>query len=141
LVSTIDDLHQFLQFDGTKDEIYRAIRGRNLLETKMQAIRNCEQQDLGVILAATLVPRVNINNIGNIIRFALENISVVRGVHFQPVSYFGRYPEHPTDADRLTLPELMRYLGACRASQYRCGVSSHIDETMPRDGTRRNIVA
>jgi len=32
-------------------------------------------------------------------------------------------------------------LGACRASQYRCGVSSHIGETMPRDGTRRNIVA
>ena len=100
----------FLQFDGTNDEIYRAIRGRNLFETKLQAIRNCEQQDLGVILVPTLVPRVNINNIGNIIQFALENISVVRGVHFQPASYFGRYPEHPTDADRLTLPELMRYL-------------------------------
>ena len=35
---------------------------------------------------------------------------MIRGVHFQPVSYFGRYPERPTDADRLTLPELMRYL-------------------------------
>ena len=47
----------FLQFDGTKDEIYRAIRGRNLLETKMQAIRNCEQQDLGVILASDPSPK------------------------------------------------------------------------------------
>ncbi len=100
----------FLQFDGTNDEIFRAIRGRKLFETKLQAIRNCERQGLGVILVPTLVPRVNINNIGNIIQFALENISVVRGVHFQPVSYFGRYPEHPADSDRLTLPELMRNL-------------------------------
>ena len=62
----------FLQFDGTEDEIYRVIRGRNLFETKMQAIHNCEQRELGVILVPTLVPKVNINNIGNIIRFAIE---------------------------------------------------------------------
>ena len=82
----------FLQFDGTHDEIYRALRGGPLLEAKLKAIHHCEQQELGVILVPTLVPRINTNDIGTIIRFALENIRVVRGVHFQPVSYFGRYP-------------------------------------------------
>lgn len=32
---------------------------------------------------------------------------MVRGVHFQPVSYFGRVPELPKDEDRFTLDELM----------------------------------
>ncbi len=33
---------------------------------------------------------------------------VVRGIHFQPVSYFGRFPKAPSDEDRMTLPRLMR---------------------------------
>ncbi|TGE39289.1 hypothetical protein E4K67_07570 [Desulfosporosinus fructosivorans] len=32
----------------------------------------------------------------------------VRGVHFQPVSYFGAYPKTPTDCQRITLPEVIR---------------------------------
>jgi uncharacterized radical SAM superfamily Fe-S cluster-containing enzyme len=31
----------------------------------------------------------------------------VRGVHFQPVSYFGRIPKIPTDRDRITIDELI----------------------------------
>jgi len=31
-------------------------------------------------------------------------------VHFQPVSYFGRIPETPRDADRITLPEVMEHI-------------------------------
>jgi 7,8-dihydro-6-hydroxymethylpterin dimethyltransferase len=100
----------FLQFDGTDDEIYRALRGGPFLKAKLDAIHNCRDQELGVILVPTLVPYVNTNNIGDMIRFALENINVVRGVHFQPVSYFGRYPGPPSDAGRITLPELIRSL-------------------------------
>ncbi len=102
----------FLQFDGLDDEIYLKLRGASLLETKIRAVRNCERCGLGVILVPTLVPGINTDDIGNIIRFALENLSVVRGVHFQPVSYFGRYPEKPADSSRLTLPELMRMIEA-----------------------------
>ena len=46
--------------------------------------------------------------IGEIIRFALERTPTVRGVHFQPISYFGRYPQSPKDQDRITIPELIR---------------------------------
>lgn len=97
----------FLQFDGTSDEIYKKLRGRGLLEEKTRAIEACGKYGIGVVLVPTLVPGVNTQNIGDIIRFALRYISAVRGVHFQPVSYFGRVPKPPEDKDRLTLAELM----------------------------------
>jgi len=54
------------------------------------------------------VPGVNTDNIGGIIEFALRHAPSVRGVHFQPISYFGRYPHPPRDADRITIPEIIR---------------------------------
>jgi len=97
----------FLQFDGTEEEIIAALRGRPLLSQKIAAIENCAANDIGVILVPVLKPGVNDQNVGDIIRFALRYAPAVRGVHFQPISYFGRYPIAPTDADRLTIPDVM----------------------------------
>lgn len=97
----------FLQFDGTRDEIYHQIRGRALLEQKLQALANCVAQGVGVVLVPTLIPGVNTGDIGNIIRLALSNMPVCRGVHFQPVSHFGRYPSAMDQAARITLPEVI----------------------------------
>ena len=41
------------------------------------------------------------------IDFALKNTPTVRGIHFQPVSYFGRTSFKPENKDRITLPELI----------------------------------
>ena len=98
----------FLQFDGTRDEIFQTIRGRALLEKKMAAIENCARLDIGVVLVPTLVPGVNTDDIGNILKLALAHMPAVRGVHFQPVSYFGRYPQTPDDQMRVTIPEVIR---------------------------------
>jgi uncharacterized radical SAM superfamily Fe-S cluster-containing enzyme len=100
----------FLQFDGMNDDIHQTLRGGFLLKRKMAAIENCRQQGLGVVLVPTVVPGVNDLELGSIIQFALENLDVVRGVHFQPVSYFGRYPVPPSDMDRITIPEIIRKL-------------------------------
>lgn len=100
----------FLQFDGTEDAIYETLRGRPLMELKKQCIRACAEANIGVVLTAVLKPGVNIDNIGAIVRFAMDHMPSVRGVHFQPVSYFGRYPSQPRDKDRITLPEVMREL-------------------------------
>ncbi|WP_306535864.1 radical SAM (seleno)protein TrsS [Geobacter sp.] len=100
----------FLQFDGVDDVIYRTLRGRALLEQKLQAVRNAGEAGLGVVLVPTLVRGVNTDAIGAIVRQALHLAPIVRGIHFQPVSYFGRFPELSGDGDRFTLPELMRCL-------------------------------
>lgn len=100
----------FMQFDGINDVVYRRLRGQNLFEIKQKAIENCAQHHLGVVLVPTLVPGVNTGQIGDIVRYALSGMPVIRGVHFQPVSYFGRYPTVPHDSDRITLPEVLQAL-------------------------------
>jgi uncharacterized radical SAM superfamily Fe-S cluster-containing enzyme len=98
----------FLQFDGTEDDIYLRVRGKRLLHEKRRAIEVCNEQGIGVVLVPTVIPGVNDHNLGDILKQAVAWSPVVRAVHFQPVSYFGRFPRQPTDADRITLPELMR---------------------------------
>jgi uncharacterized radical SAM superfamily Fe-S cluster-containing enzyme len=100
----------FFQFDGVDDETYRSLRGRALLDEKLRAVENCGEAGLGVILVPTLVRGVNTNSIGALVRRALHLAPTVRGIHFQPISYFGRYPKGPSDEVRFTLPELMRCL-------------------------------
>jgi len=102
----------FLQFDGVTGEVYRQTRGRDLLATKLQAIRNCGDAELGVVLVPTLVPGVNLHQIGDILCLAVSHAPAVRAVHFQPISYFGRYPQPPQDCDRVTLPEVMQAIEA-----------------------------
>lgn len=97
----------FLQFDGTEDAIYTTLRGRPMLQEKLKAIEVCRALNLGVTLVPTVVPGVNDGNIGALLRFGLRESPAVRGVHFQPISYFGRYPAPPADRDRITLPELL----------------------------------
>lgn len=98
----------FLQFDGITDETYRKIRGRNLLDKKLAAVEACGRHGLGVVLVPTLVPGVNTDEIGKLVKKALELSPAVRAIHFQPVSYFGRFPSIPDNGDRFTLPRLMR---------------------------------
>ena len=97
----------FLQFDGTKPEIYEFLRGQDLLEIKKRAIEICADLQIGLTLVPTVVPGVNTDNLGDLIAFARENVPKVRGIHFQPVSYFGRHPGMPEGDGRYTLDQLM----------------------------------
>jgi uncharacterized radical SAM superfamily Fe-S cluster-containing enzyme len=102
----------FLQFDAMDDDTCVSLRGRPLLERKLAAVEASARAGIGVVLVPTVVPGVNDHALGTIVRFAASNSPAVRGVHFQPVSYFGRFPHSPGDAARITLPEVMRLLEA-----------------------------
>ncbi|NLT13073.1 MAG: radical SAM protein [Clostridiales bacterium] len=102
----------FMQFDGTEDAIYEKLRGQQLLDQKKAAIRVCGENRLGVTLVPTVVPGVNDHNLGDIVTYAISRSPAVRGVHFQPISYFGRYPKAPDNKDRITLPEILRAVEA-----------------------------
>ncbi len=113
----------FLQFDGTTDVIFKQIRGKALLDIKTAAIENCAKEGIGVVLVPTLVPGINMDNIGEIINFAVARMPAVRGVHFQPISYFGRYPMTPPEV-RITIPEILRAMenqtaGKIKAANFR----------------------
>ncbi len=97
----------FLQFDGLRDETYQRLRGRPLFEMKRQAIAKCAAAGIGVVLVPTLAAGVNTGETGNILQFALDHMPAVRGVHFQPISYFGRFEDMDAGM-RYTLPDLLR---------------------------------
>jgi uncharacterized radical SAM superfamily Fe-S cluster-containing enzyme len=97
----------FMQFDGLDDGVYKALRNRPLLEIKIKAIEHCGRHNIGVVLVPTMVPGINTAQAGEIVRFAVERSPVVRGVHFQPVSYFGRSPVNAWEAPRYTLDGLL----------------------------------
>ena len=97
----------FLQFDGLTDASYQYLRGRDLLEMKDMVIEICQKVQMGVVLVCTLTPDVNLDQIGPLIQFALDKLPVIRGVHFQPISYFGRLKEE-APVHRVTIPYVLR---------------------------------
>ena len=103
-VSTI-----YLQFDGLTSDVYKFIRGLDLLDKKMQAIENLRQAGFkSVVLVVTLVKGVNDSQLGDIINFAAKNFDVIRCVNVQPVSLCGRLPQQEREKMRITIPDFMR---------------------------------
>jgi uncharacterized radical SAM superfamily Fe-S cluster-containing enzyme len=107
----------YLQFDGVSNDVYQETRGANLFQLKEQAVKNCAEAKIGVQLVPTLIPGVNDHQIGDIVRFAKDWVPVVKGIHFQPISYFGRYPVAPSDKERITTPDVLRALESQTAGE------------------------
>jgi uncharacterized radical SAM superfamily Fe-S cluster-containing enzyme len=97
----------YLQFDGLTSSVYKHIRGADLLSLKLKAIERCVELKIGVILVPTLVKYVNDSQIGAIIQFAKKWMPIVKGVHFQPMTFLGRYPTSPRNHDRLLLSDIL----------------------------------
>lgn len=101
----------FLQFDGVTDEVYLALRGQALMKEKEAAIANCAAAGLGIVLVPVIARGINDGQVGQLLRFALDHAPAVRGVHFQPISYFGRCgldrPEKP-----VTIPRMLSLIEA-----------------------------
>jgi len=103
-VSTI-----YLQFDGVTPKPYLVARGFDLLDIKKKALANLREAGFGsVVLVPVLVRGINEDQVGDIIRFAIDNSDLVRCVNFQPVSITGRINRKEREAMRITIPDLMR---------------------------------
>jgi len=96
----------YLQFDGVTDDIYQKIRGRPLFEIKKKAIENAHKYGIRTILVPTIVKGVNDHQIGDIYRFAIDNIDSISTVSWQPVALTGRIPEKKKNQMRFTLTDL-----------------------------------
>ena len=80
----------YLQFDGIGNEknTHRAVN--NLFDVKLKAIEHLHAAGVDVTLVVTVVNSINNDQVGAIIRFAIENIDKINAVSFQPVSFTGR---------------------------------------------------
>ncbi len=97
----------YLQWDSLRDEVLRELRGASLADTRRRAIARLNAADLSTTLVVTLKKGVNDDEIGEILRFAIEQ-PCVRGVTFQPIQDAGRAEGFDPARHRLTLSEVRR---------------------------------
>jgi hypothetical protein len=99
----------YLQFDGVGNEANSHRKVKNLFDVKLRAIENLYQAGIDVVLVVTVVNTVNNDQVGPVVRFALENSDKVSFVAFQPVSFTGRDEDIPDETrakQRYTLSHL-----------------------------------
>lgn len=101
--------YAYLQFDGIGNEAnsHRAVG--NLFDVKLKAIENLHKSGVDIVPVITIINGVNNEQVGAVVRFALDNPKKIPFLSFQPVSFTGR-DEAITDerraAQRYTLSHL-----------------------------------
>ena len=80
----------YLQFDGVGEEANLHRKVGNLFEVKLRAIENLYRAGIDIALVVTIVRTINDDQIGRIVKFAVENCDKISFVSFQPVSFTGR---------------------------------------------------
>lgn len=101
----------YLQFDGVDDESHYETRGkRGYFEKKLKAIENCRKTGMRIVLVPTIVKNFNREQVGPILKFAVENSDVIGGISFQPVALTGRIDEAQRHEMRYTIPDLIHDL-------------------------------
>lgn len=75
--------------------IYMSFDGMSLetnpwIEPNRKTIKNLREVGFGSVILVPVVTKRNLHELGKIIKFAIENLDVVRGVNFQPISFCGR---------------------------------------------------
>ncbi len=91
----------YLHFDGVTQKT------NPFLAIHLKTIENLKRVKLGIVLVPTVIRGKNDHEIGDIIRFAVDNISVIRGVNFQPVAFTGAASDDDIKKSRITIPEVL----------------------------------
>jgi tetraether lipid synthase len=102
-----DRLEVYFQFDGLHDDVYRALRGEPLLETKLAALEALGRAGVHVTLVATLQGGVNDEQLGPLVKFGLAR-PWITGISFQPATYSGRHVLPERLERRITFPDVIK---------------------------------
>ncbi len=85
--------YAYLQFDGIGNDANSHRQVGNLFDVKLRAIDNMHAAGIEIILVTTIVNNLNNDQVGAIVKFAMENPKKISFVAFQPVSFTGRDEE------------------------------------------------
>src|SRR5437773_5931207 len=80
----------YLQCDGVSEEKNKHRGLGNYMEVKRKALDNIAAAGMRTTLQATVVKGLNNDGLGDLIRFAIQNLDKIHGVIFQPVMFAGR---------------------------------------------------
>ncbi|MGB6459847.1 MAG: radical SAM protein, partial [Candidatus Acidiferrum sp.] len=82
--------YAYLQFDGIGNDANSHRQIGNLFDVKLRAIENMHEAGIEIVLVVTIVNNVNNDQVGAVVKFAMENPKKIAFVSFQPVSFTGR---------------------------------------------------
>src|SRR6202165_729221 len=101
--------YAYLQFDGIGNAANSHRKVGNLFDVKLLAIENLHKAGVEIVPVTTILNGINNEQVGRIIKFALDNPRTISFLSFHPVSFTGR-DEAVTDdrrqAQRYTLSHL-----------------------------------
>jgi hypothetical protein len=97
----------YLSFDGVSEKT----NPKNHFEIP-RTLDNCREAGLGIVLVPTIIRGVNDHEVGDIVRFGFENIDVIRGINYQPVSLVGQMPRKERAKYRITIPDVIAKIEA-----------------------------
>jgi len=101
--------YAYLQFDGIGNAANSHRNVGNLFDLKLRAIENLHSNGVEIVLVTTVVNGINNEQVGRVVKFALDNPDRIALVSFQPVSFTGRdeaVTEERRKAQRYTLSHL-----------------------------------
>ncbi len=81
----------YMSFDGVSED------SDPWLEQHKEAINNLREVGLASVVLVPVATQDNVDEIGDVIKFAQDNIDVVRGVNIQPIAFTGRIEDIDED--------------------------------------------
>lgn len=123
-----------LQFDGLSEDVYRALRGRPMLEEKLRLISQCAEVDAAMSLTATVVRGINDRELSQIADLLFRHPHILSAM-FQPAAYAGQAAHFTTPktvtaegigavgrpAAAMTIPDVVRALDGAGAGTVSTG--------------------
>lgn len=114
-----------LQFDSLDKTINEALRGNDVLESKLRAISNLKREKIVVDFFTVIIKNVNEADVKKIILFASDNASTVNNVYISTITYEGKGDrnsgfEQTTNSQRMELIE--KELGVTKRDFLECTV-------------------
>lgn len=90
----------YLSFDGVTPKT----NPKNHWEVPY-TLENCRKANVGVVFVPTVIKSINDHELGDILRYAQENLDIVKAISYQPVSLTGRMSKKEREKYRITIPD------------------------------------
>ena len=110
----VSDLHSrnvvvALQFDGFDDKAYEVLRGRKLLDAKLDILDMLSEVGISTSLTFTAAGGINTDQLAQTVEYLFSNPHVV-SMMIQPLSFAGRASAFSGKINRLTVADVVRLL-------------------------------
>jgi 7,8-dihydro-6-hydroxymethylpterin dimethyltransferase len=107
-----------LQFDGFREEPYLILRGRPLLAEKLRVLERLGQSGGSTSLTLTIAGGINDDQFPEVLDFYFSRPHLI-SLMIQPLAFVGRGRGLKGNAERLSIPEIVRSLGNCGRPEVR----------------------